>query len=292
MDLVVRCAHLPEPGETIIADSCEEVPGGKGANQAVAAARAGGRVSMIGRVGQDAFATRLVDNLRTEEVDCSSIRTSPGASGVAVVGVERSGENAIMVVPGANGKVDLADVDAAAESIRGAQRLLVQLEIPLDTVLAAIDVARRASVPVILDPAPMPSSLPDGLLHVDLVCPNQTEASAMIGRAIDSVQDAIDAIPMIRQLGAENVIITLGDQGVVMGDGVSSDWVQPTKVDAVDTTAAGDAFAGALAVRLADGDSLPDAVRFASAAGALAATRPGAQPGMPTASEIEALIHP
>jgi ribokinase len=290
MDLVVRCAHLPAPGETIIANSSCEIPGGKGANQAVAAARAGGEVTMIGRVGDDAFASRLVDNLRREKIDTDSVLATDGcASGIAIVAVENSGENSIMVVPGANGRVGCEDVDAAADLIRAADILLLQLEIPLDSVLAASAIASDAGVPVILDPAPMPSALPENLLDVDVICPNQSEASAIVGRPIESLDDARDALPSLHQQGAKQVIITLGGQGALISDGNAVTFIEPFQVTPRDTTAAGDAFAGALAVRLAAGEPFEQAARFAAAAGAIAATRIGAQTGMPTRSEIEQL---
>ncbi len=291
MDLVVRCARLPVPGETIIADSSSEIPGGKAANQAVAAARAGGAVTMIGRVGDDAFATRLVENLRRENIDTANvIETEKCASGIAVVAVEQSGENAIMVVPGSNGRVTPEDVGAAAAIIRKSDILLLQLEIPLDAVLAAIKIAHEADVRVILDPAPMPSALPEKTLNVDIICPNQSEASAIVGRPIHTVDDARNCVSQLHDRGAKNVIVTLGGDGAVVSDGNSIKWIQPLKITPIDTTAAGDAFAGALAVRLAEGASLVEAARFASAAGAIAATRVGAQPAMPTRSEIEQLL--
>jgi ribokinase len=291
MDLVVRCAHLPIPGETIIAQSSAEIPGGKGANQAVAAARAGGEVTMIGRVGDDAFAGRLAANLRRENVNTANvIETDKCASGIAVVAVEESGENAIMVVPGANGRVTSEDVDATADIIRKSELLLLQLEIPLDAVLAAIAIATEAGVRVILDPAPMPSSLPEKTLNVDIICPNQSEASAIVGRTVHTVEDALDCVSRLHDRGAKHVIVTLGGDGAVVSDGNSTEWIQPLKITPVDSTAAGDAFAGALAVRLAEGASLVEAARFASAAGAIAATRVGAQPAMATRSEIEHLL--
>ena len=291
MDLVVRCAHLPVPGETIIADESLEIPGGKGANQAVSAARAGGQVTMIGRVGNDAFADRLLDNLHREKIDTTCVsRTSDTASGLAVVAVESGGENSIMVVPGANGRVTPADAQAAADVIRGADVLLLQLEVPLDTVIAATEIASAAGVPVILDPAPMPHSLPDEVIHVDFVCPNRSEASAIAGRPIETIQQAREAASAIHHRGARTVIITLGGDGAILSDGSSVEWIEAFPVSAVDTTAAGDAFAGAFAVRLVDSGSATDAVRFASAAGALAATRLGAQVGMPTLTEIEQFL--
>ncbi len=291
MDLVVRCAHLPAPGETIIADSSAEIPGGKGANQAVAAARAGGDVKIIGRVGDDAFASRLIENLNREQIDTTNVRASNQcASGIAIVAVEQSGENAIMVVPGANGHVWPIDVESCADVIRSADILLLQLEIPIETVGEAISIARKADVPVILDPAPMPTQFPAQLLNVDVVCPNQSETAAIIGSPVDTIERAHAAIGRLHSAGAKNAIITMADQGAVVSDCHSIQHVEPFKISPVDTTAAGDAFAGALAVRLAEGESLLEATRFACAAGALAAAREGAQPGMPTRNEIENMI--
>ena len=291
IDLVVRCPHLPAPGETIIAGESLEIPGGKGANQAVSAARAGGDVSMIGRVGDDAFAGTLLENLRRENIDTSQVgETDDCASGLAVVAVEASGENAIMVVPGSNGRVSPTDVLAAADVIRGADVLLLQLEIPLDAVIAASEIAADSGVPVILDPAPMPASLPSQILSVDFVCPNRSEASAIVGRRIETVDAARDAAAPLHQQGARNVIITLGGDGAVVSDGDLVEWIKAFPITPVDTTAAGDAFAGAFAVRLADNASLIEAARFAAAAGAIAATRLGAQVAMPTRSEIEQLV--
>jgi ribokinase len=287
MDLLVRCAHLPVPGETIIADAAAMIPGGKGANQAVAAARAGGEVTMIGRVGDDAFAQRLVADLRRDGIRTDSVWvTSQCPSGVAVVAVEASGENAIMVVPGANGRLTPRDVEAAAEVIAAADVLLMQLEIPLESVAAASAVAAAAGVRVILNPAPMPTSLPETILHVDVICPNRSEAAAIVGRQIETVDQARACVPQLHRLGARNVIVTLGARGAVVSDGGSTEWIEPFAITAVDTTAAGDAFAGALAVRLGESASIFQAARFAAAAGAIAATRPGAQPSMPTRDEI------
>lgn len=291
MDLVVRCARLPVPGQTVTALSSMEIPGGKGANQAVAASRAGGQVTMIGRVGADSMASRLVDNLRQHHVRTERILTSSQcASGIAVVAVESSGENAIMVVPGANGEVSIADVDAATQILSSADILLLQLEIPLPTVLRVIDIAREAGVPVVLDPAPMPTQLPPASLLVDVLCPNQSEASAIVGYTVETVDDAMRAAQDLMKLGVRHPIVTLADQGAVIHDGASSHWIEPFRITAVDTTAAGDAFAGALTVRLAEGASLLEAARFAGAAGAIAATRLGAQPAMPNRAEIESLL--
>lgn len=291
MDLVIRCQHLPRPGETIIARSSQEVPGGKGANQAVAAARLGAQVFMVGRVGNDAFATRLVQNLRNEGIDVSAVgHCSDVASGLAVVNVEDSGENSILVVPGSNHRLSPSDVDAARHIIQQSDLVLVQLEVPLESVRALVALAKSLGKPVILNPAPTPPDFPADLFQVDLICPNQTEASALLGQPINSVGDAKAAIAQFLTLGAKSAVITLGSQGAVVHDGQQITWIPPFPITAVDTTAAGDAFAGALATRLCEGTTLLEAARFAAAAGAFAATQPGAQPGMPRRNDVEILL--
>ncbi len=297
-DLVVRCSKLPRPGETISARDVQELPGGKGANQAVAAARLDAEVTMIGRVGDDGFGERLRASLQENGVGVDWILTTPQcASGLAVVAVEDSGENAILVAPGANGRLTPADVLAAGEVIRRADMVLLQLEVPLETTIAAVKFARECGTPVILDPAPAPefgadasASLAD-LLQVEVACPNESEALALTNVRIDTVADAERAACCLRSLGPKYGIVTLGARGAVLCVPDSSPLLIPAfPINAVDTTAAGDAFAAALAVRMAKGAAMPDAVRFACAAGALAASRPGAQPAMPTVAEVESLL--
>jgi ribokinase len=297
-DLVVRCGRLPRPGETISARDVTEVPGGKGANQAVAAARLGADVTMIGRVGDDAFGQRLRNGLQENGVGVEYVlTTSECASGLAIVAVEDSGENAIMVVPGANGRLTPADVHAAGELIRRADVLLLQLEVPLETTIAAIQLARGCGTPVILDPAPAPtlddnhSAMLAELLKVEVACPNEAEALALTNVRIETVADAEQAACCLRSLGPKYGIVTLGAQGAVLCEPDTRPILIPAfDVRAVDTTAAGDAFAAALAVRLAQGAVIAEAVRFACAAGALAASRPGAQPAMPTAQAVADLM--
>lgn len=291
MDLMIRSAKLPLPGETVIADSKVENPGGKGANQAVAAARMGADVTMIGCVGDDSFAEQLLANLNAEGVDTSHVsQLKQTTSGVAVVMVEESGENAILVVPGANRLVGSAALEQARRVICESDVLLMQLEVPVETVIAAAAIAREAGVPVILDPAPAPATVPAGLLNVDLICPNQSEAAALLGRPVDSLGDAVARIAELTMLGPRQAIITMAEQGAVVFDGETIETVSPFEINAVDSTAAGDAFAAGLAVRLAEGATLFDAVTFASAAGALAASGAGAQTAMPTREQIITLL--
>jgi ribokinase len=300
MDLAIRCQRLPMPGETIMADSAMELCGGKGANQAVAAARAGGDVVMIGRVGDDAFGNTLIRNLADCGVDTSCVTASGGSSGVAVVAVEDSGQNSIMVVPGANAKLTADDLRRHQTAIESADVLLVQLEVPLSTVAEAIRIANTKSIRVILDPAPAPDRWPGELNASDalsrpltgvaLICPNESEVAKLTGLPVNSLEEAEIAARALYNQGVEIVVVTLAEKGVLVFEGQTATVIPTFSVHTIDTTAAGDAFAGALAVRWAENDHLLDAIRFASAAGAIATTRVGAQSAMATRSEIEMLI--
>jgi ribokinase len=292
MDLVVRSARLPRPGETVIGRESLELPGGKGANQAVAAARLDADVFMIGRVGDDGFGERLRAGLEREAIDISRVSiTTKTASGLAVVAVEDSGENSITVIPGAIGRLTPDDVMAASDLIRQADVLLLQLEVPLETVILAIELAVECDTQVILDPAPAPTSFPAKLLAVDVACPNETEATVITGIRIANLDDARNAALRLHAMGARYAVITLGGHGaVVCGPDGWLEHVPSFKVEAVDTTAAGDAFAAGLGVSLALGKPVSAAVRYACAAGALATTRQGAQPAMPTAAEVRRFV--
>nr|MBC8351224.1 ribokinase [Planctomycetota bacterium] len=291
MDLVVQCPDLPRPGETITASSFTEISGGKGANQAVAAARLGGDVSMIGRVGDDAFGRQLLGNLNREGIDTSLVRaTDRCPSGIAIVAVEQCGENSIIVVPGANGRLDKQDVSLAAERIRASDALLLQLETPINTALAAINIAREAGVRVILDPAPAPTFFPPELFAVDVLCPNQSEASAILGWNIQSVCDAKDAAAELNRRGITCAIITLGDRGTVASENERPLWFEPVAIKPIDTTAAGDAFAAAFTIHWVKHELSMEAVRYACAAGAFAASRAGAQPAMPRREDVLDLL--
>lgn len=289
MDLVARCVSLPCPGETLTCASFDQVFGGKGANQAIAAARAGGIVSMIGRVGDDAFAERLRDNLLANEINCDAVQqTADSPSGLAMIVVADSGENQIVVIPGSNGLVSVEDVERSEDRIRNSDCLLLQLEVPLAVVIRAIELAKKHGVRVILDPAPVPSDpVPDAMLQVDLICPNETEARRLTRVQDESFASMQLAAEKLHQQGAKVVAITLGKQGTLVFDGANMQRVETIAVDTVDTTGAGDAFAGALAVRWSENQDLISAVRWANIAGALAASRHGAQAGIALRSEIE-----
>lgn len=290
MDLLIRCASLPVPGQTVSARSLIEVPGGKGANQAVAAARCGGQVQMIARVGDDGFGSQLVRNLIEESVDCNAVAVETNCeSGLAIIGVEDSGENSIIVVPGANARLTPEAIDQATSVIGKSDVLMVQLEIPMPTVIAGVSIAKQSGVKVILDPAPA-AQLPDELFDVDLICPNESEAAAIVGGQLETIDDAVRIAKQLHALGPTAVAITLGARGTMLFDGQHAELIDTVPVDAVDTTAAGDAFAGALAVRWAETDSLADAIAWANVAGALAASRMGAQPSLPTRQQIDAAV--
>jgi ribokinase len=289
MDLVARCANLPRPGETLTGMSFDQVFGGKGANQAIAAARAGGMVSMVGRVGQDAFAEGLQNNLMANHINCDAVWQTPNSpSGLAVIVVADSGENQIVVIPGSNGLVSVEDVERSEERIRNSDCLLLQLEVPLETVIRAIELANKHGVRVILDPAPVPNgSLPDALFQVDLICPNETEARRMTQVQDESLESMKVAAEKLHQRGAKVVAITLGKHGTLVFDGSNMQRVESIAIDAVDTTGAGDAFAGALAVRWSETGELISSVQWANIAGALAASRHGAQAGIAQRADID-----
>ena len=238
---------------------------------------------MVARVGDDAFGQKLKTGLQDEGVAVDRVLKTPQcASGLAVVAVDDSGENAITVIPAPNGRLTVEDVHAAADVIRGADVMLLQLEIPLESVLAAIDLARKSQTLVILDPAPAPISCPARLLNVDVVCPNEVEATALTGVEIQTPADSERAARRLRELGARHAVITLGSQGALLcGLDGRCESIPSFEVKVVDTTAAGDAFAAALALSLAEGKEISAAVRFACAAGAVAASRPGRSPPCP-----------
>ncbi|TVP98762.1 MAG: ribokinase [Planctomycetaceae bacterium] len=291
LDWVLRCRKIPRPGQTVHGNSLSEVPGGKGANQAVAAARQGADVRMIGRVGDDPFGAKLREDLRREGVGSDAVYATPGArSGLAVITVEDSGENAITVLAGANAQLKPADVRRAESLFKEADLVMLQLEIPLDTVLAAIELARGAAR-VLLDPAPAPGRFPPELLRVDILCPNETEAAALTGLPADTDEEAEVAARRLCELGAGCVLLTRGARGVTVATQVDGNvWSVPSPaVTAVDSTAAGDAFAGAFAARLMWGDDLRGAVNHAVLAGAHAVTIPGARDSLPTLADVEGL---
>ena len=291
MDLIARSPRIPRPGETIIGGDFHTAPGGNGANQAVAAARLGARVSMIGRVGRDAFAGPLLDNLSAAGVDHTFvIQDSEAATGVALIVVDDAGENSIVVASGANMRLSPADVDGAEAVIADADALLLQLESPLKTVIRAAEVARAHGVTVILNPAPARSLPAELLAMVDVLIPNESETSLLTGLPVSNQAEAETAATALRELGVGTVILTLGERGALLAREEEAEQVPAFEVMPVDTTAAGDAFVGGFTVAMAGGQPLAEAVRWGNAAGALATTKLGAQPSLPTRQDLEALL--
>jgi ribokinase len=287
MDLVARTPRLPAPGETVSGHAFATVPGGKGANQAVASARLGARTAMIGCVGDDAFGERLRSGLEADGIDCAGVRRAPGtSSGVALIVVDDAGRNGIVVVPGANGLLSPADVDARAETLAAARAVVFQLEVPLATVEHAARRARGLGKTVVLNPAPARPLPPDLLASTDVLVPNELEAAALVGAPVRSVEDAIAAGRRLRAAGAGIVLVTLGAAGVVEVGPGDARHHPAARVEAVDTTAAGDTFIGGLCAALVRGRLLPDAIAFAQAAAAVSVTRPGAQPSIPFLREV------
>ncbi len=288
MDLVVRAPHLPCPGETILGRDFMTVPGGKGANQTVAAAKLGSAVHLVGRVGGDDFGRAVRANLRAVGADDAYVSTEEStATGIAIIEVEDSGQNTIVVAPGANAHVARADVDAARSTIASAQAVIAQLEIPLDTVWHALNTAREAKVLTILNPAPAQALPADLLSLADLLVPNETEAAQLTGIEVNDDASVEHAARQLHERGARAVVITLGDRGALALDEHKVWRVPPFRITAVDTTAAGDAFVGALATSYAAHHNLEVALREANAAGALPATKFGAQPSMPSRAELD-----
>lgn len=287
LDIVVPVERLPRPGETVLGGDHVLVPGGKGANQAVAAARLGRRTAMVGRVGDDDAGRRLLAGLADAGVDATHVRATAGtASGIALIAVDGAGENAIVVSPGANGRLDAADVVAAQATVSAAAVVLLQLEVPVAAVLAAAEAARGT---VVLNPAPA-LPLPDALLaRVDVLVPNRSELGVLC--AAPPPADAHLALAMAQQLASgRGVVVTLGADGaIVVAPGGHAERIAAPVVEAVDATGAGDCFCGALGDALAGGAELVEAARWAVRAAAASVTRRGAQAGMPTRAEVEAV---
>jgi ribokinase len=291
MDFVVQVERLPQPGETVLGSGFVTLPGGKGANQACAAGRLGGRVRMLGRVGDDVFGRQLVASLARARVDTTAVRVSAAtASGVALIFVETGGQNQIVVASGANGLLSPEDVET--ELATGEGLLLLQLETPLATIERAVALASRRGMTVVLDPAPA-RPLSDALLaQVSLLTPNESEALVLLDRRGSNVSlaQAPEIARALLKRGPRAVILKLGEKGVYLADGSGGRHFPGFEVTAVDATAAGDTFAGALGVALAEGRPISEAIPFANAAAALSVTRLGAQASMPARSEVDALL--
>jgi ribokinase len=286
-DMVVKVPHIPAPGETIMGTDFLTIPGGKGANQAVAAARAGAEVTFMACVSDDAFGTKSIENYRQDGIETSCIKVQPGThSGIALINVAADGENSISVAPGANSYLLPEDIGRFADAFKGAQLVLAQLEIPMETVEAVAEAAWSEGIPFILNPAPG-AEISAGLMgKVTIITPNETEAAILTSRKQFTDEDIPVMAEELYSRGVKTVIITLGSKGVYLKSNDFEGMIPGYKVQAVDTTAAGDVFNGALASALASGVSLKEAVAFAQKAAAISVTRMGAQPSAPSAEEI------
>ena len=287
--MVVKTSHLPAGGETVLGGTFFMNAGGKGANQAVAAARYGNRVVFVAKTGDDLFGKQVLKSLEQDNIVTDYVFVDKeNPSGVALITIDSEAENCIVVAPGANMSLSPADIDVAAEEIRNADVLLMQLESPVETVTYAAKMAAEAGVPVILNPAPAPAEpLSEELLKsLYLITPNRSEASRLSGIEVKDMESAYRAAKAIRDMGPKCVIITLGSEGSLLDDEAMPMRVEALKVEAVDTTAAGDTYNGVLASVIAEGRSLIEAMREANVAAAISVTRMGAQPAAPTREEI------
>jgi ribokinase len=295
MDLVVQAPRRPERGETLRGTGFGMFAGGKGNNQALAASRSGAKTAMIGRVGCDAFGEQLLKVLRENRIDVSGmVRDADVPTGIAHITVDAAGNNYIVIAQQSNAELCAADIERAADLIKHSKVLLMQLEVPYEPLIAAAKMAQEAGLKVILNPAPAPESgaIPKELLkYVDIIVPNQTEAKQLTAVDAEKLEGAKEAAKVFKSWGIATTILTLGELGALVLDGDEAAVHVPAfKVNAIDTTAAGDAFCGAFAAGLADGRTLSDAVKLGSAAGALATTKLGAEPSLPTRDEIDSLM--
>ncbi len=295
MDFVVTVRQLPAPGETVLGRGFRMIPGGKGANQACAAGKLGGNVRMIGRVGYDLFADQLKASLAASGVDVSAVHASQSQpTGVALIWVDERGQNSIVVASGANHDLPASDVEAMRRVFRGAAYALFQLETPLGTVSAAMALAREEGLVTILDPAPAQPLSAEVLGRADILTPNETEAQILLARppARVSLEEAPALAVALLATGPRTVILKLGDQGALLCDANGTRHFPAFRVTAVDSTAAGDTFNAALAVALAEGQPMDQAIRFANAAAAVSVTRLGAQASAPSRADVDALLRP
>ena len=287
MDLVVNVDTMPKPGQTIIGSNFKEVPGGKGANQAVAMARLNGNVSMIGKVGEDGFGQTLINSLKNDKVDTTYIQTAKGATGVALITVDKNAQNSIVVSPGANFEVKEDDIDNNIEAIKNSDIVVLQLETPLNTIKYALNKAKKLNKYTILNPAPAVKLDDEIIKNVDLLTPNETELEIISGVSIETEEDIQKAAQIMIEKGVKELIVTLGSKGSLYINKEKSMFKKAYKVEAVDTTAAGDSYTGALAVALSQDKNIEDAMDFASKVGALSVLKEGAQSSLPTLEDVK-----
>jgi ribokinase len=290
-DMIIKVDRIPTPGETIIGGEFSIAAGGKGANQAVAAARAGGEVNFVACVGEDMFGEQAVEGFVKDGINIDYVlKTQDYASGVALIFVDQKGENSIGVASGANSQLMPIHIEQAKNSITSADILVMQLETPIETVNTAAKLASENNVKVILNPAPAQTLKDETFKHISILTPNETETELLTGIKVEDENSASEAADALLSRGIETILITLGPRGVFLASSEIREIVPSFEVKAVDTTAAGDVFNGALAVSLAENKPLFDAVRFANAAAALSVTKLGAQPSAPNREEIDRLL--
>jgi ribokinase len=288
MDLVVKSTRIPAVGETILGGDFIMAPGGKGANQAVAAAKLGAQVYFIAKLGDDIFGQQSLNNFKKEGVNTTYVvQTKEAPSGVALIMVDQKGSNSIVVAPGANQKLSPEDVKKAESDIASSGAVVAQLEVPLETIECAAQLAGKSSVPFILDPAPAQNLSAELLKMIDVLTPNETEAQILTDTEVTDEESARRASDKLLSSGVKTVILTMGEQGFLLADTEKTEFVAARKVQAVDSTAAGDAFTGSLAVGVAEGKTLSEAASFANYVAALSVTTMGAQPSMPTLQEVQ-----
>ncbi len=287
MDLVVNVDIMPKPGQTIIGSNFKEVPGGKGANQAVAMARLNGNVSMIGKVGEDGFGQTLINSLKNDKVDTTYIKATKGSTGVALITVDKNAQNSIVVSPGANFEVKEEDIDNNIEAIENSDIVVLQLETPLNTIKYALNKAKELNKYTILNPAPAVKLDDEIIKNVDLLTPNETELEIISGVSIETEEDIQKAAQIMIEKGVKELIVTLGSKGSLYINKEKSMFKKAYKVEAVDTTAAGDSYTGALAVALSQDKGIEDAMDFASKVGALSVLKEGAQSSLPTLEDVK-----
>ena len=287
MDLVVNVDKMPKPGQTIIGSNFKEVPGGKGANQAVAMARLNGNVSMIGKVGEDGFGQTLINSLKNDKVDTTYIKTTKGATGVALITVDNNAQNSIVVSPGANFEVKEEDIDNNIEAIKNSDIVVLQLETPLNTIKYALKKSKELNKYTILNPAPALKLDDEIIKNVDLLTPNETELEIISGVNIETEEDIQKAAQIMIEKGVKELIVTLGSKGSLYINKEKSIFKKAYKVQAVDTTAAGDSYTAALAVALSKDKNIEEAMDFASKVGALSVLKEGAQSSLPTLEDVE-----
>lgn len=287
MDLVVNVEEMPKKGQTLIGSKFREIPGGKGGNQAVAASRLGGDVYMIGKVGNDGFGDSLLKQLKADNINIDYVQVEEGPSGVALITVDKNAENSIVVSPGANFKLTENDIEKCIGGIKECSTVVIQLETPIDTIKYALQKSKELGKFTILNPAPAVKLSDDIIQNVDLLTPNETELEILSGISINNEEDIKKAANIMMEKGVKQLIVTLGSKGSLYLDKDTMEFKKSYKVEAIDTTAAGDTYTGALSVALSQNKTVDEAMDFASKAGAISVTRVGAQTSIPNLHDIE-----